>query len=651
MKYMNIVLFKSQVEFEFDGEEDLVKKLEDIYTLFGVKPTIQITGDVIHININSNLFESIEKDFDKASDLCNKSKFQEAQIILERVISKCPLFVEAHRMLAQTYMMRGDYESAMNANLETLRYDPQNLWGLILMGNIFARMDDLDTADSYYNKVLVYHPNSPVALNNIAGMKVEREKFQEAIELFDKVISLDKTYANAYYGKALSYMHLYKYYDAFNVCIDALVSSVERKENPAVMSELKKLLITAARNIYKPGNLEDIVEEVKCKLEQKGGRKVIAESVENLDLIAQLQYSKTHKRDYHKIIYNPTKKYYEHFMMHELMHLDMNLAASNVSKNKILYSDEGCTCAFLKKFNFGALKKRFGNDVVANFINKMQRGISLQLLNCPLDLLVEDKIYDNYPDFRPIQLLSLFAQEEENIKSIEQTSKMKEIPSKIVSINKVLNIVSSLHFKDLYGYDFIYRYKATKSELDTAIDLYEEYKAYRGDYQPGEEYDLVTYFIESLDCEDIVKFMNEIHNADIMAEIPNEAPMSSPDVYEKNQEFAENRKKADADGAETFMMTMYMLGAIEYLEKLSREDVKRIALEIAIVGINGISPNNDGYKINAIPNKEFKGYEFLAYYYVSWAIAIPEQVDSLGLPFKAAYDSAVALHKAKNNRQ
>ena len=50
--------------------------------------------------------------------------------------------------------------------------------------------------------------------------------------------------------------------------------------------------------------------------------------------------------------------------------------------------------------------------------------------------------------------------------------------------------------------------------------------------------------------------MNEIHNADILSELPNESPMSKEEVNKKNQEFAENRKKADADGSETFMMTM-----------------------------------------------------------------------------------------------
>jgi hypothetical protein len=97
------------------------------------------------------------------------------------------------------------------------------------------------------------------------------------------------------------------------------------------------------------------------------------------------------------------------------------------------------------------------------------------------------------------------------------------------------------------------------------------------------------------------------------------------------------------------MMSMYMLGAMQDLDKFSARDVHKIAIEIAMVGVNGISPNNKGYKIPSIPNREFGGYEFLAWYYVSWARAIPEKLSSLGLPFHDAYESALQLYNNKKS--
>ena len=55
------------------------------------------------------------------------------------------------------------------------------------------------------------------------------------------------------------------------------------------------------------------------------------------------------------------------------------------------------------------------------------------------------------------------------------------------------------------------------------------------------------------------------------------------------------------------------------------------------------------YKIPSLPNREFGGYEFLAWYYVSWARAIPEKLSSLGLPFHDAYESALQLYNKKKS--
>ena len=68
-----------------------------------------------------------------------------------------------------------------------------------------------------------------------------------------------------------------------------------------------------------------------------------------------------------------------------------------------------------------------------------------------------------------------------------------------------------------------------------------------------------------------------------------------------------------------------------------------------MVGVTGIHPKKK-YSIKSIPDKEFGGYELLAYYYVSWARAIPEKLNSLGLPFSQAYESAIQLYNKKHGK-
>jgi hypothetical protein len=75
------------------------------------------------------------------------------------------------------------------------------------------------------------------------------------------------------------------------------------------------------------------------------------------------------------------------------------------------------------------------------------------------------------------------------------------------------------------------------------------------------------------------------------------------------------------------------------------EDIKQIALEVAMLGTMGIDPNKKEYIISSIPNKRFSGNRVLAFYYVSWAIAMPEQVQHLGLDFKNEFEMAKKLYK------
>ena len=125
-----------------------------------------------------------------------------------------------------------------------------------------------------------------------------------------------------------------------------------------------------------------------------------------------------------------------------------------------------------------------------------------------------------------------------------------------------------------------------------------------------------------------------------------EEALSEEDVDIANAQFALNHQDG-ADPTETMMMSMYMLGAMEYFDTLESQDVHRIALEIAMVGVTGINPKKK-YSIKSIPDKEFGGYQLLAYYYVSWARAIPHMLEKLGLPFSKAYESALQMYNAKH---
>ena len=182
---MDILQFKSELNFNYNNDQEIIDKMIEIYSFQGYKPQVKIDGDLIHIHIDNHVLDSTQRNFDKACDFCNKQKFDKAIPLLEEVIKVCPLHVDAYRTMAQAYMMLGDLDKAMDNNIEALRIDAGNLWALVLMGNIMSRKNDVETAMTYYKKVLKYHPDDFMALNNVGGALMEQGKFDEAIETFE----------------------------------------------------------------------------------------------------------------------------------------------------------------------------------------------------------------------------------------------------------------------------------------------------------------------------------------------------------------------------------------------------------------------------------------------------------------------------------
>ena len=141
----------------------------------------------------------------QALDLCNKKKFDEALPILEEVTKEDPQNSEAWRTLAQLHWFhQHNPDKAYDELIESLRCQPRNMWALILMGNLLTKeKNDIDGAKAYYDKVLEYYPDNAIAINNVAATYMEQKEYEKAIPLMQKVIDIDESYINSFYGLAL----------------------------------------------------------------------------------------------------------------------------------------------------------------------------------------------------------------------------------------------------------------------------------------------------------------------------------------------------------------------------------------------------------------------------------------------------------------
>lgn len=119
--------------------------------------------------------------------------------------------------------------------------------------------------------------------------------------------------------------------------------------------------------------------------------------------------------------------------------------------------------------------------------------------------------------------------------------------------------------------------------------------------------------------------------------------LESKDPYKKRE--MEKFQKSQHSIGTNKAVAMYMVDALQFFDGMSNEEIKKIAFEIAMQGTQGYRPDKDDYRLSSIKGKTFSGYHILAYYYVSWALAIPEMLSQLQLPYDDEYKLALTMHK------
>jgi len=341
--------------------------------------------------------------------------------------------------------------------------------------------------------------------------------------------------------------------------------------------------------------------------------------------------------------------------MHELVHLDLVLQARERNSNQLFISTQEHKASFTKglqptinKFKKMGLKE----EQINSFCSSLFDGINSQTYNAPIDLFIEDYLYEQYEEIRPYQFLSLIALIQEGIKAVTDKQVVELTPRDIISKSKTYNLVLALQFKELYGIDFIADFSASQIELKRANEFFEEFKEYRVNKEPAEEYELVKHWAEDLNLDKNFELVdeNEFRKKRVDAESILSAIEEDPFDLEtkdssKEKEMEKFQQKQKELGI-NMAVVLFMVEALAYFEGRPKEEIKATAFEIAMQGTQGYSPDKDNYRISSIKGKQFSGYHILAYYYVSWAIAAPEMLSKLQLPYDEEYKLALTMNKS-----
>ena len=198
--------------------------------------------------------------------------------------------------------------------------------------------------------------------------------------------------------------------------------------------------------------------------------------------------------------------------MHELVHLDYTVQARRKGTNFLFVSTKEHKETFIRD-NEPIIRKLNRDGVsdrsIADFITSLFNGMNSQIGNAPVDLFIEDFLFNTYPNSTsgPVHFPAIVA------KRIHRSAGNKQIikysPVIVRSANLILNLVHCLQFRDLFGYNLFPFFKTTAQEMKRAKGFYNEYLSYQKNNQSLEAYKLIQRWAEELRIDKYFTFIEE----------------------------------------------------------------------------------------------------------------------------------------------
>ena len=627
--------------------QQLPAVLADAYAIGPFKPRVTIDGNLVRVEIDEITIEHHQSDFNRLVKWCEAGQYAKARPLLERLIVENPSISEYHRFLGQILSDLGDFEGATNSLIDALRWDPRNKAALVMMGNLQSKVQkNPGSALRYLEEAFRLAPEDVTVVNNLGALEMRRGNAARARELFLRALAINPKYAQALYGLA----NLDATAGDLSRAVEGVLQAIRANgRNDEFEKHLLQQGLAWAAQISDEATAT-LRDGYAAKLEILGGRPIRFQAESGLEAAASIQFAETHGRDYHLVRFKPDTIGAIHLQMHELVHLEMALEARSQHKNCVIVSDGEHFMAFKKAMEPGIRKLRASGQPEENispFLRSIFHGLNARSYNAPIDLIIELRLHDEFPVLRPVQFLSLHRLLLEALASVVDAASIEYVTPEILSAVRIYNLTLAFLFDHLYGISMVSEFKATARERDRAALLWSEAQRLWKAREGGAEYPWLLRWADSLhtsayfDLMDEDEYLSSLQRpSDLLDSVEADPFGLESRVVEKDHDtarFQESQRKIQESQGLNLAVAHFMLDAREYFDKLSQPEIQAIAMEIAMVGANGIGPEKSGYTVKSVPGQSFTGNRLLAWYYVSFALSLPAILPKLGLPFAAEW--------------
>jgi len=288
-------------------------------------------------------------------------------------------------------------------------------------------------------------------------------------------------------------------------------------------------------------------------------------------------------------------------------------------------------------------------ETIDGFVDRVFHGLNSRVFNAPIDLFIEDILFNEFKELRPYQLVSMMDMDKLSLQAVTDPQILNLTPPSLISKLKVYNALTARQTDNLFGTFLESNYPLSPKEKGMLDQFWGEFQEYRKDREPGEEYELVQNWANDLELDVYFQFKPDPTNSkkgkdpkEVLEKIESD-PLGSEDL--SKEEEAEMKKFIDAnsDLKVNMAVCLHMVSAIRFFKNLETLRIQEIAMELALLGQTGIDPNKQGYKVSFQKGQGFSGQKVLAYLYVSLAISLPDLLAELKMPFAREYDLAIKM--------
>lgn len=609
---------------------------------------VEIADNTVTVSFSeesSNAQDEATRLAERAAKRAAEGNYDKAISLWKRVLELNPSLHKARRDLAMALMETGDTEGAKNHLIEVLRLNPGDSWGWVVLGNLYAKnQKDWPTAEKLLRRALEVSPADPWALNGLAAITAQRGRTEEAVQLFEQSITSNPALPNPYYGLGVTF-HRGGKPDLAARALDRLFANARSQD---VRS---KTVFDQARTLYE-GVQEDLakrqhsdafkaVENFRAELENLSGFPVRVTEGEFKDKTsAIIQMAWKHGRDYHLIKHRTglPDDLLTHQTAHELTHLQLEAEARKAATNKFFTTTDKTEQALLQRLEGDIRKlqrKGFPAGASEDLAKALIRGLAGFLYNCPLDMVIETRLRERLPGLSAAQFVALRMGIRDALESNTNPKVLEVTPKLILRAGLALNGAYALFVDDLYRGATNYASHYQRSEaFPVSQRLLQHWRVRCGQLGPGDEYNLVDEFAEMVGLRGLYEWKLDTGTHPV-TDRPHKEGTTNPELLKQKQTPA----------------VYFLLDALKRYDKLPVEKIQEIALEIGMVGRNGLdyaSPDQK-YTLKSLPGERFSGLNMMCLMYAGFKRIAPEHDLQMNLeePFLIALEMFQAGEEAQ----